>query len=110
MNPTDPNPGFQPPQQPPRFEWDYWEEDALERGLDHQLATLGRAVLREAIQHDWPSLLHQVCSGDTLDALLFKAPELARRLYELLLETDGLRVGFAENDGAKMEMIELRDF
>ena len=38
--------------QPP-FEWDDWEQAALKRGLDKDLATLGRAVMREAIGHAW---------------------------------------------------------
>lgn len=106
MNDTDPKPDYTPP----RFEWDYWEEDALARGLDPELATLGRAVLREAINHNWSPMLREVCSDVTLDEVLFKAPELARRLYEVLLETDGLRVAFAEGDPGSSDMIELRDF
>lgn len=106
MNPTDPNPDYRPT----RYEWDYWEEDALERGLDLELATLGRAVLREAVNHNWSPMLREVCSEMTLDEILFKAPDLGKRLFTVLLETDGLRVAFAEGDPTTSDMIELRDF
>ena len=46
MNPTDPS-AFQNPDpgadnEPPRFEWDDWETQAIKRGLSKEMATLGR--------------------------------------------------------------------
>ncbi len=100
-----------PDSPPPRFEWDWWHGDALERGLDEDLADLGRAVLREAVQHGWNPRLRALCLGDVLGEVLLRAPGLARRLCELLLETDGLRVARAEDgDKTASEMIELGGF
>jgi len=96
---------------PPTFEWDWWQEEALERGLDKDLATLGRAVLREAIQHNWSPQLRVLCCAEVLDDLLFQAPRQARRLYEVLLETDGLRVAWVEDgEQTTSEIIELGGF
>ena len=106
MNPPDPKRDHQRP----RFAWDYWEEDALERGLDPELANLGRAVIREASGHNWSPQLRVLCSEEVLEQVLFRAPGLAKRLCHVLLETDGLRVAFAEGDATKSEMIELGDF
>ncbi len=92
---------------PPRFGWDYWEEEALARGLDPELAALGRAVIREAAGHNWSPQLRVLCSGEVLERILFRAPDLAGRLCGVLLETDGLRVAADEGDGAGGEMIGL---
>jgi len=102
MNDTDPNPDYQPP----FFEWDDWEQHALERGLDPELATLGRAVYREAIQHNWPWSLRVACIEPTLDDMLARAPETAKRFYEAMLATDGFRFAFVES-GSCSEVIEL---
>jgi hypothetical protein len=92
----------------PRFEWDDWEEDALERGMNKELASLGRSVYREAIQHAWPWSLRVVCVEPTLSDMLVKAPEMAKQFYETMLATDGFRYAFAE-DVKSTEMIELCD-
>ncbi len=96
--------------QPP-FEWDDWEQAALERGLEKELASLGRAAMREAVQHAWSPQLTQLCGEESLDALFFQAPTLAKQLYELLLETDGLRVAFVEDGESKTaDLIEINHF
>jgi hypothetical protein len=96
---------------PPRFEWEWWQAEALERGLDEDFAALGRAVLREAVQHNWGPQLRVVCCGEVLDEVLFQAPRQARRLYEALLETDGLRVVFVEDgEETTSEPIDLGGF
>jgi len=102
MTPTDPNPDYEPP----RFEWDDWEEQALARGLDPELATLGRAVFREAIQHAWPWSLRVVCCEPTLDDMLTRAPQTAKQFYETMLATDGFRFAFVESETCS-DMIEL---
>lgn len=84
---------------PPRSAWDYWKEEMLERGLDEDLATLGRSVIREAENHGWGPRLQAFCSGGSLEEILFRAPGLARRLCTVLLETDGLRSAFEEGNG-----------
>lgn len=105
MNDTDPDP-IPPDYTPPRYGWDYWEEDALARGLDPGLATLGRAVIRETDQHRWGGVAARLAEAGVVEELLARSPELARRLYEVLLETDGLRYAWAEESGSS-DLIEL---
>jgi hypothetical protein len=80
---------------PPRFEWDHWERLALERGLAPDLATLGRAVMREASQHAWCGRLKAECGlfddGRAMLARVFKQPERTAARWQWLLVTDGLR-------------------
>ena len=106
MNDTDPKPDPQENYQRPFFEWDDWEKHALKRGLDPELASLGRAVYREAIQHNWPWSLRVVCIEPTLDDMLNRAPKTAKQFYETMLLTDGFRYAFIEG-GSGLEMIEL---
>lgn len=89
------------------FPWDYWEAEARQRGLSKNLASLGRAGMREADQHAWSAPLTSLCQPPVLDSLLFRAPKFGRQLYRLLLESDGLRVVFDEANG---ELIELDGF
>jgi hypothetical protein len=35
------------------FPWDDWQIEAVAAGVGPDLASLGRAVMREAYQHDW---------------------------------------------------------
>jgi hypothetical protein len=102
MTTTDPKTGYQRP----RFEWDDWEEEALERGLDPELVTLGRAVFREAIQHNWPWSLREVCCEPTLGDMLTRAPQAAKQFYEAMLITDGFRFAFVESETGS-DLIEL---
>ena len=80
---------------PPVFEWDHWQGLALERGLAPDLATLGRAVMREAHQHAWCERLKAECGiFDDGRAMLRRAlarPERAAARWHWLLVTDGLR-------------------
>jgi len=72
---------------PGDYPWDRWEKAALQAGLDPELATSGRAVFREAFQHDWSDELKVECGwldgGTTMlfQALAFPAESLARWTY-----------------------------
>ena len=114
MNPTDPNPATKPDletdHEPPCWEWDIWEAEAIERGMSKELACLGRSVIREAGQHAWCPQLRCLCSEEVLEPLFRRSPELAKRLFAVLLETDGLRFAVAEDDPRNCEMIELAGF
>lgn len=105
QEPTPTSPGASE-QEPPFFQWDYWEMEALEDGMEKSLAALGRAVMREACQHNWSPRVAALCSDYMLDRLLVQAPKRARRLYEVLLETDGLRYILTEKQDS-LETIEL---
>jgi len=92
------------PLAPTRYEWDYWELEALEQGLDKELATLGRSVMREAYQHNWSPQLARLCQPLILDRLLFHAPEFGRELYSVLLRSDGLRIAHDKETGDLLEL------
>ena len=84
-----------------RYAWDRWQTQALAAGLSEDLAGLGRAVMREAVQHDWEPLLKLECGwGDGGQALLERALRegvpLAARWRELLA-TDGERGDWGES-------------
>lgn len=78
------------------YPWDYWEQRALARGVPRDLASLGRAVMREADQHGWCERLQSRCGwrddGRRMIALALRAPRKARVRWEWLMDTDGLRV------------------
>ena len=82
------------------FAWCEWCERALLRGLDEELAVLGRAVMREAFQHSWDIKLQEECGliddGAAMLDLAFSDPAKANERWEYLLQTDGLR-GCYEN-------------
>lgn len=95
---------FQPPEfLPPVFDdevqavgdfaWDRWEQSALAAGLAPELATLGRAVIREAYQHGWPAPLQEECgwfdSGAQMLRLAQAEPHFAKIRWAYLLESDG---------------------
>lgn len=94
---------------PGPFPWDEWEEAAKARGIEGTLAELGRSVIREAENHAWSRSLQELCDEETLLELLTRAPFLGRRLCELLIETDGLRVAFPE-EGNQNEVLRLPGF
>lgn len=77
------------------YPWDHWQRFALERGLAADLATLGRAVMREADQHGWCERLRAECGwndeGRTMLARLLAHPRRTSARLEWLLVTDGLR-------------------
>jgi len=77
------------------YPWDDWERYALTCGLDADLAGLARLLIREAFQHDWPDWLKPVCGwsddGQSLLAFALRSPKAARRQWDILFRTDGLR-------------------
>lgn len=72
---------------PGDYPWDRWEKAAQQAGLGPELASSGRAVFREAFQHDWSDELKVECGwldgGTTMlfQALAFPAESLARWTY-----------------------------
>lgn len=100
MNPP-PLPTFAPVASRPPFcapgdwPWDHWQRFALESGLAVELATLGRAVMREARQHAWCERLKKECGwgddGRAMLARVLKHPARTAARWHWLLQTDGLR-------------------
>ena len=90
--PVVPRPPFCAPGDWP---WDHWERLALANGLTAGLATLGRAVMREARQHAWCERLKKECGlrdeGRAMLARVLRHPERTAARWEWLLVTDGLR-------------------
>lgn len=85
------------------YPWDHWERRALERGVNKELATLGRAVFREAYQHDWEPLLQTLCGwedeGEAMIELALSGPERASFAWQKLLDTDGCRGSWSKKTG-----------
>jgi hypothetical protein len=100
----------QPAFQPENLSWNRWEQGVKKRGMERTLAELGREVLRDADQHNWAPELRSLCNGRMLEDLLLSAPFLGRRLCELLLETDGLRIAYGEEGQRKGDLIRLPGF
>jgi hypothetical protein len=77
------------------YPWDDWYRWALARGLHARLAAQGRLLIREAFNHDWPDWLKPACGwrddGQALLAFALADPKAARRRWEILMRTDGLR-------------------
>ncbi|MCI0538751.1 MAG: hypothetical protein L0Z50_26385 [Verrucomicrobiales bacterium] len=77
------------------YPWDDWERHALACGLAADLAGLGRLLVREAFNHGWEGWLQSRCGwgddGQALLALARRAPKSARRQWDILMRTDGLR-------------------
>lgn len=77
------------------YPWDDWQQHALARRLDAELAGLGRLLVREAFNHGWEAWLQNLCGwrddGQALLAFALRAPKAARRQWEILMRTDGLR-------------------
>jgi len=77
------------------YPWDDWERHALAVGLNPKLAGQGRLLIREAFNHGWEAWLQNLCGwgddGQTLLAFALRAPKTARRQWNILLRTDGLR-------------------
>ena len=94
--------------EPPTYEWDFWARDALESGIAPELVSLGRSVKREVVQHGWSNRVAELCGDVVMERLLVEAPQFATRLYDLLLETDGLRLAWVETGPPGCsDMIEL---
>lgn len=75
------------------YPWDDWQQTALRTGVSEDLASLGRATMREAYQHNWDGALKKVCGWNDggrkmlLLALLF--PDRAKQTWSRLLNSDG---------------------
>src|SRR5437867_5598172 len=78
-----------------RLPWDEWQAWAIAQGLAKDLAQFGRAVIREAYQHDWDEALKRECGwrddGRAMLELARQFPEKARQRWSGLLDTDGGR-------------------
>jgi hypothetical protein len=79
--------------QPGSYPWDFWQTRALEAELARELAVLGRAVMREAAQHNWRPRLQAECGwnddGEEMLELALSKPVQAAKRWEHLLVTDG---------------------
>lgn len=77
------------------YPWDKWHAWALAQGLDAELAGQGRLLIREAFNHGWEGWLQSVCGwsddGQALLARALRSPKAARRQWDILMRTDGLR-------------------
>ena len=77
------------------YPWDGWQRWALAHGVPAELATLGRAVIREADQHGWDERLKSLCGwrddGRRMLRLALRNPALAQKRWSRLLDTDGGR-------------------
>jgi len=91
---------------PPVYHWDFWAQEMLEEGLDRDLVILGRAVIRETDQHAWHGLAARLAEEHVVENLMTRSPELAKRLYDVLLETDGLQYAWVEDENSS-DMVEL---
>jgi len=80
---------------PGAYPWDGWEQFALAQGVPASLAGLGRAVIREAWQHDWDEVMCALCGwrddGSRMLDLALRDPVLAQARWSQWLETDGGR-------------------
>ena len=80
---------------PGSYPWDDWERAALAGGLGRELATLGRAIMREASQHCWCGRLQAECGwsdgGRAMLARVLKRPARTAARWHWLLQTDGQR-------------------
>ena len=78
------------------YPWDGWKKKALAAGVGEDLATLGRAVMREAYQHGWDDRLKSLCGwnddGRRMIKLALRSPEKARRRWDKLMQSDGNRI------------------
>lgn len=75
-----------------RFVWDEWELYALHEGLTEEMASLGRAVMRECMQHTWPQKFWKEVgpsAGMSMLSLAKNNAAQAKARWEHLLETDG---------------------
>lgn len=81
--------------QPGGYPWDEWQAKALAAGVPEALAWAGRAVMREAYNHDWPRRLQRECGlhdeGAAMLELAHTQPEQAAKRWEWLEATDGGR-------------------
>jgi len=86
------------------FEWDHWKLEAIKKGMNPDLAQLGRDVMREAHNHHWRAYLQIECRWDAMLEFGLDDPAIAQKRWEHLLQTDGEIVRFDPETG---EMIYL---
>ena len=93
--------------QPGSYPWDFWQTRALETELANELAVLGRAVMREAVQHNWRPRLQAECGwndeGEAMLELALSKPRQAAKRWEHLLQTDG-EIGFFNPETNSFEL------
>lgn len=81
------------PRAPGDYAWDHWQQWAQADGVPLELAQLGRSIIREAYQHDWPDELKAECGwqddGTAMIELARQQPDRARIRWQYLLESDG---------------------
>ena len=77
------------------YPWDRWQRKALAAGVAPELADLGRAVMREAYQHDWDKRLKMLCGwndhGRCIIQQALHCPAVVRQRWQRMLDTDGYR-------------------
>lgn len=77
------------------YPWDDWQHWAYAHGVPLDLATLGRAVIREAWQHGWDEELRAECGwhddGRAMLALALTDAVRAEARWSELFDTDGGR-------------------
>ena len=87
------------------YPWNEWEPYALADGIDAELASLCCSTIHDAYQHRWKGHAYHLCIGSTdFMELARRAPQLTRRLCDLLLETDGFAVARDEQTGEAFEL------
>jgi hypothetical protein len=100
---------------PGGYPWDDWQREAAAAGVAPDLASLGRAVMREAYQHDWCHRLKYECgidNPDTAAGMVTSAkdqPQLTAARWQWLLATDGLRFDPWERNEWSEESLEWRE-
>ncbi len=60
--------------EPQDFPWDRFEAHARVRGVPGDLAQLGRAVMREAYQHQWPADVARLYGWAAVDLEMIPVP------------------------------------
>lgn len=75
-----------------RYVWEWWHIVALASGVPDALAELGRATMRESLQHNWPAALKAKFGPDASADMLQLAhdnPALAEKVWREALGRDG---------------------
>jgi hypothetical protein len=93
---------------PGSLPWNIWLRDALQQGMDPELARLGARAMRSAHLRHWPEGLRYLSNFNLMTRLGLEAPELAGRLWELLLETEGLTWISGADNGTGHGIIDFR--
>jgi hypothetical protein len=75
------------------YPWDRWEGIARSQGISPELATLGRALMRNCRLHRWEPETWEPCGwddgGEGMLKLASEKPAQARHTWESLLASDG---------------------